>query len=89
MDILKPVKQEIVSTEQKDLKIEVYLIEAEPWHYLQTIDPVKQEGISSTEEMDIKVANPIETEPLQYSQCIKFEKEFSKTTENPYVCKHW
>ena len=63
--------------------------EAEPWHYLQTIDPVKQEGISSTEEMDIKVANPIETEPLQYSQCIKSEKEFSKTTENPYVCKHW
>ena len=37
--------------------------------------------------MDVKVDHPIETEPLQYSQCIKSEKEFSKTTEKPYVCK--
>ena len=88
MDILKPVKQELVSTEQIDLKIKDHPIESEPWLYLQTIDPVKQEGIMSTKEMDIKVDNLIETESLQYSQCINSEKEFSKTTEKPYVCKH-
>ena len=88
MDILKPVKQERVSTEQLDLKIEDHPIEDEPWHYLHSIDTVKQEGNISTEEMDIKVDNLIETESFQYSQCIKSEKEFSKTTEKPYVCKH-
>ena len=35
MDILKPVKQEIVSTEQIGIKIEYHEIEDEPWQYPQ------------------------------------------------------
>ena len=54
MDVLNPVKQEIVSAEQINVKIEEHPIESEPW---------------------------------QYSHCIKFEMELSKTTNKPFVCE--
>ena len=55
MDILKPVIQEIVSSEQMYWKIEEQSIETDTW---------------------------------QYSQCIKSEIEFLKTTDKPYNCEH-
>ena len=83
MDILKPVKQEIVSTEQIDIKIE-----AEPWQYPQNIKAVKEE-IVPTDQIDIEIKyHPIESEPRQYSHCIKFEMELSKATKKPYGCEH-
>ena len=55
---------------------------------MNILNPVKQD-IVSTEQMDVKVEyHPIETEPWQYSQCIKSEMEFSKDTEKPYACEH-
>ena len=86
MDILKPVKQEIVSTEQIGIKIEYHEIEDEPWQYPQKINPVKQE-IVSTEQMNIeKEDHPIESEPW-HTHCIKYEMELSKTRNKPFVCE--
>ena len=33
MDILKPIKQEIISAEQMDIKLEYHEIKTEPWQY--------------------------------------------------------
>ena len=68
MDIRKIVEQEIVSTEQIDIKIEHHGIEAEPWQYLQNINPAKQEIVSKA-QVDIEIKDhPIESKPRQDSQ---------------------
>ena len=86
MDILKPVRQEIISTEQIDLKIKDHAIESVPWQYPKN-NPNKQEMIS-TEQIDIEIKDhPIESEPWQVSPSIKFEMDLSKTTKKPFACE--
>ena len=66
----------------------VAMVQVEPCQYLENFNSVKQE-IISTELPDIKIKqHPIESEPWQYSQCIKSEIESLQTTEIPYACEH-
>ena len=82
MDNIKPVKQDIVSTEKIYIKIEEHPIETESWQYPQSINSVKQEIVSS-EEMDINIDDyPFEPGPWHYPQCSKSEMDSDGVSQN-------
>ena len=99
MNISKPGKYEIISTEQMDIKIEDNPLEDQSSEYPQNIKLVKQE-IVSTEHMDLEVKDhSFEIESCQYLHSIKSDMESSKTDEHiktytethtgekPYACE--